>query len=230
MKMTSTLPREGCETLSDIEIVARVIGGEKELFEILMRRHNQKIYRLIRSVVKNQTETEDAMQEVYVKAFLNLRQFEGKSKFATWLSKIAFHESLSRIRKNAKLVLVGEEPDLEVFMKSDEESKSQDPQGKLLQREMAAILEDSIAKLPLKYRVVFMLREIEGSSILETAEALDLTPQAVKSRMFRANALLKKMLRQKLGDSRSEVFHFAGARCDRMVMDVMNQIKKLEVQ
>jgi len=212
-------------TLSDLEIVRKVLEGERELFEILMRRHNQRLYRVARSVLNNDTEAEDVLQESYLRAFTKLQQFQGKSQLSTWLSKIVLYESLARLRKKRRIVDVGALTDLEAKMGTPAQNET--PQDTVLRAEATKIMENAISSLPRKYRAVIMMREVEGLNVSETAENLGLTEQTVKTRLFRAHTMLRKQIGKELGSNMSHVYSFMNERCDRLVETVMARIRNL---
>ncbi|MFL6415543.1 MAG: RNA polymerase sigma factor [Bryobacteraceae bacterium] len=206
--------------LSDEEVVARVKAGETGLYEILMRRYNQRLFRIIRSMVADDDEAEDIMQHAYVQAFSSLHQFAGKAQFSTWLARIAVYEAYRRTRKG-KLVRPitscrTQDNDMDAVMSPDP-----DPEKQALSREAVSILEQAIDALPRIYRSVFMLREIEALSTAETAACLDITAENVKVRLLRARQLLRAELYARVGANSSRAFQFMGDRCDRVVRNVL---------
>jgi len=214
--------RGGVPQLSDGELVARVRSGEVAFFEILMRRNNVRVYRAIRSILRDEGEVEDAMQQAYLDAYLKLDQFAGDSAFSTWLTRIAINEALGRLRSHARLVAVGQvdgdaEGSTEDFMRAPPET----PEERAAVRETAALLETAVDHLPLSYRTVFMLREIEGLSTAETGQALGLTEETVKVRLHRGRLVLKDSLLQLAGEAATSAFPFFAPRCDRVVSRVM---------
>jgi RNA polymerase sigma-70 factor (ECF subfamily) len=213
-------------SLTDAEVVDRVRRGETALFEILMRRHNQRVYRVARAVVKDEAEAEDVMQQAYINAFVHLKQFEDRSQFSTWLTRIALHEALSRRRTRRPEQPVGGLADGE-SPGDDMESLSSsqpDPERQAYAAELGRILEAAVDALPENYRAVFMLREIEGLSTTETASGLDLGEEAVKTRLHRARAMVRRTITDRLGSAASEAFQFHAVRCDRVVAGVLREI------
>jgi RNA polymerase sigma-70 factor, ECF subfamily len=206
--------------MTDREIVERVRTGETALFEILMRRHNQRVYRVARAVIKDETEAEDVMQQAYINAFLHLHQFEDRSQFSTWLTRITVHEALARRRKQRP------EEDSEEFMNQIPATQP-DPERQAYAGELGRVIEDSLDLLPEPYRVVFMLREVEGMSTNETAETLALGEEAVKTRLHRARTMVRRAVAERLGGSTPEAFQFHAPRCDRVVRAVMGEISRL---
>ena len=207
---------------SDEEVVRRVIEGEPALFEILMRRYNRRLFRVTRSIVANDLEAEDIIQDAYVRAYEHLDQFEGRARFSTWLTKIAIYEAYARVRRadyrkvDSISVLEGQGIDVT----SDE----RDPEQQIYDGELKVVLEKAFDKLPADYRSVFMLREIEGLSTAETAECLEVSEENVKTRLYRARALLQRELYSLVGANANVAFQFLGARCDRIVARVLDRI------
>ncbi len=209
-------------TDTDSEIVRRVKDGEIELFEVLMRRHNQRIYRVARAVVRNEVEAEDIMQQAYVNAFTHLAQFEERSQFATWLTRIAVHEALARRRRARPTIAVdSEDTPMDTLTSGDP-----DPERQAYASELRRLLERSVDRLPEAYRLVFVLRDVEGMSTAETAEGLDIGAEAVKTRLHRARAMLRRDLFQRAGGASAGAFHFHLSRCDRVVAAVFARIRE----
>ena len=206
---------------SDEEIVGRVLAGETALFELLMRRYNQRVYRVVLSVVGNPGEAEDVTQDAWVRAFEHLDQFAGRARFSTWLTRIAVHEAMARLRRLGRHVPI--EDSMETLR-----SPAASPEQRAADRELGGVIEAAFAVLPQVYRSVFMLREIEGLSTVETAACLDLNEETVKTRLHRARALLRNQITARIGMSAKEAFRFAGARCDRTVAAVMARITPRE--
>jgi RNA polymerase sigma-70 factor (ECF subfamily) len=212
--------------MTDEEIVERVRGGETALFEVLMRRYNQRIYRAARSILSDNGEAEDVTQDAYVRSYMHLGQFDGRAKFSTWLTKIAVHEALARLRKRQRLVEIDAAPG------STEEgmnlqSKAPSPEQEVLTQTWKVVLEAAIDRLPQAYRSVFMLREVEQMGTAETAMCLGISEGSVKVRLHRARVLLRKEIYAQTGAATSAAFHFDGARCDRIVSAVLERIVSL---
>lgn len=208
---------------SDEEIVARVQAGDTALYEVLMRRYNQRLYRIARSIVRDDDEAEDVMQEAYVRAYAALHQFAGKAQFSTWLSKIAVYEAYGRLRKRKRVQDVPAAPEegqtMEVIKSSDP-----DPEQQVLSREAASFLERAVDGLPDIYRSVFVLRDIENMSTADTAQCLEVTEETVKVRLLRARQMLRDELFTQAGATSSHAFAFLGKRCDRLVENVLNRL------
>lgn len=212
------------ETLTDEQAVERVRGGETALYELLMRRYNQRLYRIARSVLRDDLEAEDVVQDAWVRAYEHLDQFAGRARFSTWVTKIALYEALARARSKTRFSSrkpsgEDESPDMENF-----ESPLATPEAAAMRSEVRELLESAVVRLPQHYRSVFVLRDVEQLSTVETAECLELSEEAVKTRLHRARALLRHDLSERIGAASTEAFPFMGARCDRVVERVMNRI------
>jgi RNA polymerase sigma-70 factor, ECF subfamily len=206
--------------LSDEDIVRRILAGETPLFEILMRRHNERVYRAARAIVRDEREAEDVMQEAYVNAYAHLNQFDGRAKFSTWLTKIAVYEALGRARRQGRYRPL-EDPSLETFMPT---TSSPDPERQAFGRELGALIESAVDGLGDGYREVFMLRQIEGMNTAETAEALGISEDLVKTRFSRARHALQRDLLDRTGAAAVTAFTFGLARCDRVVAAVLARL------
>ena len=204
-------------TPTDEEVVARILAGETALFELLMRRYNQRLYRITRSMVGDDGEAEDVTQDAYVRAFEHLDQFAGRARFSTWLTRIAVHEASARLRRRGRQI------DIEEHMPTLA-SAAPGPEQRAADHELGQAIEAAVDALPAVYRSVFILREIEGLSTAETAACLDLNGETVKTRLHRARALLRNHINARIGAVGRETFQFAGARCDRTVAAVMARI------
>lgn len=227
MTMAGTGAMIAAGALADEQVVARVLAGETPLFEILMRRYNQRLFRVARSILGNDGEAEDVTQDAYVRAYVHLNQFAGRARFSTWLTKIAVHEAMARLRSRQRLV------EIDAATESMEdgmglESKTPSPEQEVLNRTIRIVLEGGVDRLPETYRSVFMLREIEGLSTSETAECLDLTEETVKVRLHRARSLMRRYIYAETGAASAEAFQFLGARCDRMVSAVLERLESLK--
>ena len=221
--MDQSSPRTAIGTptgLTDGEVVRRVLAGELALFEVLMRRYNQRVFRAIRSVLRGDQDSEDAMQQAWLSAYSHLDQFQGTASFSTWLTRIALNEALGRAGRRPRLATLDEVPEEDESMRS----KTQDPEGRAAERELGRMMEEAVDQLPELYRSVFVLREIEGASTSDTAEALSVSEEVVKVRLHRARLALRDQLYSRVGSAASGAFEFMGRRCDRMVASVMSRI------
>lgn len=209
--------------IPDTEVIKRILDGEKELFEILLRRYNQTLYRVIRSYIQSENDVEDVMQNAYIKAFQKLVQFRGDATFSTWLIRIGINEALQHIRKNKRNPGAnGHDEDLTKILQLPETDKM-NPEKHMIKHEIQLLVEKAIDRLPEKYRIIFMLHEVEGAKNSEIANCLNLSDSNVKVRLHRAKNLLKEEF-YKLS-SEAPVFEFGNSRCDRIVYNVMNNIQ-----
>ncbi len=221
-----TVPWTGGEP-ADEEVVRRVLQGEVPLFEVLMRRYNQRLYRVARAVLGGDGEAEDVMQQAYLEAFAHLAQFEGRASFATWLTRIAVHAALARVRKRGRFrpsTPVPEGAEGEEDAMSRIPSSGPDPEEEALRGEMRGLLESAVEALPASYRSVFVLRHVEGLSTSEAAACLELKEDAVKTRLHRARALLREDLYRRAGGEARGAFPFHAPRCDRVVAAVLARL------
>jgi RNA polymerase sigma-70 factor (ECF subfamily) len=214
------------QALSDEEVVTRVLAGETGMFEIIMRRHNQRLYRVARSILSNDAEAEDVMQDAYVRAYEHLDQFAGKAKFSTWLTRIAVHEALARQRRGNRYQELEATSEREGDPMDRFASLEPDPEQQASNREIRKLLEEAVEKLPDVYRTVFILRDVEDVSTTDAADILEISEDNVKVRLHRARALLRKSLYSRAGMERKEVFTFHAVRCDRIVKNVFERIQK----
>lgn len=205
--------------LSDEDVVARVLAGETALFEIIMRRHNQRLFRTARGILKSDAEAEDALQQAYLSAYAHLGQFAGEAKLSTWLTRIVLNEAMLRSRRRIRLAEVDIAGEGEETMSSS--GRGDSPEDQTAHRELTGLLEAAIDELPEIYRIVVMLREVQELSTAETAACLDLTEDAVKVRLHRAKTLLRETMAARMEAKAPEAFAFMGARCDRIVAGVL---------
>jgi len=223
MQAAAILERARSEGWTDEEVVQRVRAGDTALYEILVRRYNQRLYRVARAIVRNDAEAEDVMQDAYVRAFAHLDQFEGRARFAAWLTKIAVNEALARLRMQQRMQPLAEDGgEGEVTVPADQHSMN--PEEQTSNAELGRILEETLLSLPEQYRAVVMLRDVEEMTTAETAEALGLTEENVKVRLHRGRAILRESICDRVGTTAREAFPFMGARCDRMTTLVMRRV------
>jgi RNA polymerase sigma-70 factor (ECF subfamily) len=222
MHLVSAAVLDRWQALSDEQIVAQVLEGHTALFEILMRRHNERLYRAARAIVRDDREAEDVMQQAYVNAYAHLRQFDHRAKFSTWLTRIAVNESLALTKRQGR-----SEPFDEETTQAGEAimfRAQPDPERQAFARELGALLESAVDALPDGNREVFVLREIEGLSTAETAGCLGVSEDVIKTRLSRARAALRRELLERAGLAASNAFRFERPRCDRIVAAVMARI------
>ncbi len=204
---------------ADAEVIERILKGEKACYAVLMRRHNQTLYRAVRSYLHNAEDVEDTMQDTYVKAFAKLSQFKGESAFGTWLVRIGINEALQRLRRARRVqALEAGQEKLERLPNGD----GMDPEKRMIREQQRQLLEQAVDGLPESYRAVYMLREVEGMGVGEVAGALGLSESNVKVRLFRAKAMLKEQLTAQMEPATA--FEFGNERCDRLVKRVLDRI------
>ena len=208
------------EDWSDEEVVKRVLDGETALYELLMRRHNQRLYRVARAILRDDAEAEDVMQDAYVRAYQNLASFEGRAKFVTWLTRIAVHEALTRSRRRLRFQAFDPADESNGEIMQSPPSSTRSPEQQAYDRELAAVLEKAVLSLSEDHRLVFVLRDVEGMTTEEAAHCLNLTEENVKVRLHRARAGLRKRLYRVAGATASRCFQFHAVRCDRVVKNV----------
>ncbi|TIV00687.1 MAG: RNA polymerase sigma factor [Mesorhizobium sp.] len=206
----------------EMQLVGRALAREGGAFHTIIKMHNQRLYRIARSVVRNDSEAEDIVQEAYVRAFAQLGDFRGESSLATWLSRIVINEALGRLRKRRRTVAMPQSLQAEII--KFPLNPSDDPERTMAQRQILELVERATDRLPDVYRTVFVARVIEGLSIDETAELLDVRPETVKTRLHRARALVRKALDDQIGPVLLDAFPFAGRRCERLTAAVMQRL------
>lgn len=198
---------------TDEMLVKQVLGGDKKAFEGLIRRHNQRLFRTGMALLKNETDVEDAMQTAYINAYLNLAKFEGRSSFSTWLTRIMLNQCYEQQRRLALA--------RNTLGAADKLTNMATPEQELGNKELTRLLETAVEQLPGKYRLVFMLREVEELSVKETAEVLDIEASNVKTRLNRAKNMLREHLK---GYMKENVYSFHLTRCDKIVASVFSAL------
>lgn len=208
---------------SDEDVIREVLAGNTGMFELLMRRYNERVYRAARAIVRFEQDAEDVMQQAYVNAFTHLDQFNGSARFSTWLTRIAINESLARVRRQNRY----EAYDFEHLAvdRAAPRPASEDPERHAFTREMRSLLEWAIDALPNGLREAFMLREVEGLSTAEAADCLGVSDDVIKTRLSRARAALRRLLFERTGAAAPEAFRFYRPRCDRVVSSVLARIR-----
>jgi len=206
----------------DVLLVQRALAREAGAFRVIIKTHNQLLYRIARGVVRNDAEAEDIVQEAYMRAFASLGSFRGDSSLATWLSRIVINEALGRLRKRRHTVAMPENPEAQIIRFPI--NPSDDPERTMAQRQILALVERATDSLPDIYRVVFVARVIEGLSMEEAADLLGVRPETVKTRLHRARTLLRKALDDEIGPVLLDAFPFAGRRCERLTQSVMRRL------
>jgi RNA polymerase sigma-70 factor (ECF subfamily) len=223
--------RRQLERLSDAEVVARVLAGEHALFELIMRRYNRRLFRIARGILRDDAEAEDAVQEAYVSACFKLKQFRGPEGFATWLCQIATNAALMKRRSNIRggLTLVGspDEAQADEIAVAELRSLPETPDAALHAHQLRSMLEQAIDELPETYRSAFVMREVEQMSVADTARCLGIEEATVKTRVHRARRLLQRDLTAELAAALTGAYDFDGARCDRIVANVIARLNEL---
>lgn len=210
------------ETLTDNEIIARVLAGEKRLYELLMRRYNPSLFRIGMSFLNNDMDVEDVMQQTYINAYQHLDKFRQEAAFATWLKRIMINECHQHLKRGQR---TASEDISTVEQRQDSPKNKETPVDTVINKELGKVLEKALLSIPEKYRAVFVLREIEQLNVAETAKVLDISRVNVKVRQIRA----KMMLREHISNfyKNDVVFPFHLIRCDRVVNNVL---RKLEIE
>jgi RNA polymerase sigma-70 factor (ECF subfamily) len=214
--------------IEEADLVARARRKDASAVALIIRQQNQRLYRIARSILRDDFEAEDALQEAYIRAFTSLHSFRGDSQLGTWLARIVMNEALGRLRRRKPTI------DFETFAKTHEGSAEiirfpaanadLDPETTMAQREIRALLESAIDALPEAFRTVLVARLIEGMSIEETAEFFDIRPETVKTRLHRARRLLKDEMEKHVGPVMGDAFPFAGRRCERLRETVLSRL------
>lgn len=217
--------------LEDADLVALVRDGDRQAFRHVMRRSNQRLFRVARGVLNNDDEAEDVVQEAYVHAYEKLASFRGEASLLTWLTRIVLNEAYGRLRHRRPTV------DIEQIEAAQAEGGrvlafpsrfgSEDPAAAAAREQMRHLLERAVDELPEPFRIVFVLREIEECTVEETAASLELRPETVKTRLHRARRLLRAALHDSLASSLGDAFPFLGPRCDRVTETVMQRLEGL---
>ena len=205
----------------DDELITRILQGEKNLYAIIVRRYNQRLYKVGISILNDETEVEDAMQVAYINAYEHLGKFAFKASFSTWLTRILINECLLRLKKRGNTITMNDD-NMENELPYRRTGETQTPATKVLNSELKTILDDAIRKLPEIYRTVFVMREIENMNVAETQECLSISEVNVKVRLNRAKAMLRDLLSNYY--RKEDILHFHLSRCERMVDKVMSQI------
>lgn len=227
--MVPTDIKKNSRVLSDAELAQRTAAGDQDAFELLMQRHNRSLYRTARSILKDDVEAEDALQDAYLLAYQRLHQFRGDSSLSTWLTRIVVNEAIARSRKTtrrAQIIHLEPEPhwDTEAAEAQSHRADIFQPEQAALRAEARRLIEKNIDALPEAFRTVFMLRAVEEMTVEETAACLEIPEATVRSRYFRAKGLLREALSRELDIALQEVFSFDGARCARIVAGVLTRL------
>jgi RNA polymerase sigma-70 factor (ECF subfamily) len=201
--------------LADEDIVARVLGGDLASFELIMRRYNQRLFRVVRGIVSDDDEAEDVVQDCYVRAYEHLAQFEGRARFSTWLTRIAVHEAMARRKRQARVRPLSDGAGASAPREREDEASV---------KELGDVLAAAVDALPAELRAVFVLRAVEGLDTREAADCLELSESNVKIRLHRARAILQTWIDHRLGSDVRRLYQFDGERCDRIVTSVLERL------
>jgi RNA polymerase sigma-70 factor, ECF subfamily len=224
----STQHRPLASPADEAELVTRALGRDERAVRAIIQRYNRRLYRLARSVLRDDGEAEDVLQDAYLRAFTGLAGFRGDASLGTWLSRIVLNEALARLRRRRPTVALAaaeQRPATEAEIIPFPSLASPDPERGMAQREIHAMLEHAIDDLPDAFRTVLVARLIEEMSIEETAALLDLRPGTVKTRLHRARRLLRCALERRIGSALSGAFPFAGRRCARLTDAVIARLQ-----
>jgi len=227
IEMPKPLSVVGYARFSDVELATQAAAGDHAAFEAIMRRHNRALFRTARAILRDDAESEDALQEAYLQAHRTLGSYRGDARLSTWLARIVANEALMRLRKQVRrsaIVPIHSGLADEEIDQRTQGSMQQEPETSARRAEMRKLLEARIDALPNAYRSVFMLRAVEEYSVEETAAILQIPEATVRSRFFRARSLLREGLASEADLATSEAFAFAGERCDRVVARVMERL------
>jgi RNA polymerase sigma-70 factor (ECF subfamily) len=219
-------PAEVGARQDETELVERARARDGNAFRTIMQTYNRRLYRIARSILRNDSEAEDVVQEAYVRAFTHLETFRGDSSLATWLSRITMNEALGRLRVRRPMADLAaceaQGPEAEIIQFPH--SARSDPEKAMAQRQLLQLVEQATDRLPEVYRTVFIMRVIEGMSVEETAEFLEIRPETVKTRLHRARRLVREQLDEQIGPVLMDAFPFAGKRCERVTELVMKRL------
>jgi RNA polymerase sigma-70 factor (ECF subfamily) len=227
---TGAVETEGVAQLADGALIALARGGNEMAFRHIMQTHNQRLYRVARSVLGDDAEAEDAVQEAYLRAFMHLDGFRGEARLSTWLTRIVLNEALGRLRQRRTAVELGAVDAVDdtgearvIYLPSAR--RESDPESAAARAEVRRLLERAVDRLPPAFRTVFVMREIEEMSVEETAAHLGLKPETVKTRLHRARRLLREALKESLSGALADTFSFQGDRCARITARVLDQLR-----
>jgi RNA polymerase sigma-70 factor (ECF subfamily) len=215
------------EELDDLTLVECARKCNEAAFRLILERYNQRLYRVARGVLGDDTEAEDVLQESYIRAFTHLSQFRGEARLSTWLTRIVLNEALQRLRKK-RTEIIDAGHNGSAFL-TPVPSHEPDPETSVAMMDIRCHLERAVAALPLPFRIVFVMRDVEEMAIDETALVLGLRPQTVSTRLHRARRLLRQALQDKLATALNDVFYFAGARCARLTLSTFNRLSRSNV-
>jgi len=213
---------------AEAALIRRAVDKDEAAIRSIIQANNRRLYRVARSIIRDDDEAEDVLQEAYLRAFSSLSEFRGDSSLATWLTRIVLNEALQRRRRRIELpapqIDASCAPEAQIIPFPMSGHQSVDPERTMAQREICQLLEHAIDELPEEFRTVLVARVIEDMSIEETADLLGLRPETVKTRLHRARRLLKTSLAEHIGPLFSDVFPFEGKRCERITNAVVRRL------
>ena len=211
---------------TEAELIRRAVRNDEAAIRAIIQKHNQRLYRVARSIVREDSEAEDVLQDAYLHAFSNLAGFRGESRLSTWLTRIVANEALQRLRRRRPFsgTPLTAASGAQVIPFPGAAQQSEDPERTMAQREICQLVERAIDALPQEFRTVLVARILEGMSVEETAESLDIKPETVKTRLHRARGLLKGALADHMSELFSDVFPFDGERCERVTNAVVARL------
>jgi RNA polymerase sigma-70 factor (ECF subfamily) len=224
--MTNPARTASGSSATDADLVEAIRRHESSAFEALMRRHNGKLFRIARAILKDDADAEDALQDGYLQAYRRIDEFRGDAQLSTWLVRIVINQALMRLRRQKRdrvVVPFGGDQGADGGPSADvADDRGESPSDAALRGEVRRLLERRIDELPVAFRTVFVMREVEDMTVEETAAGLSIPAATVRTRLFRARALLREALARDMDPAMVEVFGFAGARCDRIVERVLS--------
>ena len=223
----STATQSAPEAANEAEQVRRALTRDAAAFRVIMQSHNRRLYRIARSILRNNADAEDAVQEAYVSAFTKLASYRGEATLASWLCRIVINESLGRMRRKRStmdLALLEQRRGDAQIIPFPQSTPNDDPERTMAQRQIIELVEQATDNLPEPFRLVFVTRVIEGMSVEETSELLGIKPETIKTRLHRARQLVRDQLEKEIGPVLMDAFPFAGRRCERMTEAVMKRL------
>lgn len=218
--------------LDELSIARRVASGDRSAFEVLMRRYNRRLYRLARASLRDDAEAKDALQDAYLCAYRSIGQFRGDAALSTWLSRLVLNACHARLRRSSRreniIPIVSADRHMDACSEVAEPGES--PDDLTARAQLRAVLERKVSELPEIFRVVFVLRSIEEMGVEEVAESLGISPEAVRSRHFRAKGMLRESLAREIDLAEGGIFEFGGRYCDQVVAQVLARLERGDVE
>jgi RNA polymerase sigma factor (sigma-70 family) len=221
----AAVSRTALVATDDAALVARILAGDLVAFELLMRRHNRRLFRLARATLRDAAEAEDALQDAYLHAYQHLDQFRQDAALSTWLSRLVLNECFARLRRHARrqnVVPISAAHDTSEIENVADQTEG--PESTTMRAQMRRVIEHKVDELPADFRLVFVLRCVEELSVEEVAQCLDIPNATVRSRYFRARALLREALAGEAEIAERDMYEFGGWRCDRVVSSVLRRL------